>query len=258
MILGAQLYTLRAFTKNLEEFEETLKKVAEIGYTSIHLSGVSCEYTPEWIAEKCKKYGLTIALTHVPFERIVNETEAVIREHEIMDCKYVGLGCFPNFYEMSEEDMMGYLAQLRPALEKLKAAGLGFMYHNHHVEFGKREKDHPILMKQILDAMPADLFGLTVDLFWVQAGGADPVRFLRENADRARFLHLKDMIFDIPERKAHYAPVGSGNMNYEDIVKVAEEIGTLYGFVELDGTYGEDPFLCLKKSYDYLASLGLK
>lgn len=258
MILGAQLYTLRAFTKNLEELEETLKRVAEIGYTSIHLSGVSCEYTPEWITEKCKKYGLSIPLTHIAFDRIVNETDAVIAEHKLMGCKYVGLGCFPNFYEMSEEDMMGYLTQLRPALEKLKAAGLGFMYHNHHVEFGKREKDHPILFDQILEAMPADLFGLTVDMFWVQAGGADPVKFLRQNADRARCLHLKDMIFDIPERKAHYAPVGHGNMNYEDIVKVAEEIGVEYGFVELDGTYGEDPFVCLKKSYDYLASLGLK
>ena len=258
MILGAQLYTLRAFTKNLEDFEQTLKKVADMGYTSIHLSGVSCEYTPEWIAEKCNKYGLKIALTHVPFERIVNETDKVIEEHKLMDCEYVGLGCFPNFYEMSEEDLKGYLAALRPALEKLKAAGLGFMYHNHHVEFGRREKGHPILMDLILDAMPAELFGLTLDMFWVQAGGADPVKFLREHADRARILHLKDMIFDIPERKAHYAPVGEGNMNYEDIVTAAKEVGVLYGFVELDGTYGEDPFVCLKKSYDYLASLGLK
>ena len=258
MILGAQLYTIRNFCKTLEELDESLKKVAEIGYTSIHLSGVPCEYTPEWIAETCQKYGLEIGLTHVAFDRIVNDTDKVIEEHKIMGCKYVGLGAFPNFYEMSEEDLNGYLAALRPAIEKLKAAGLGFMYHNHHVEFGKRDKDHPILMKQILDAMPADIFGLTVDMFWVQAGGADPVKFLRQNADRACCLHLKDMIFDIPERKAHYAPVGSGNMNYEDIVKVAEEIGVLYGFVELDGTYGEDPFLCLKKSYDYLASLGLK
>ena len=258
MILGAQLYTIRNFCKTLEELDESLKKVAEIGYTSIHLSGVPCEYTPEWIAETCKKYGLEIGLTHVAFDRIVNDTDKVIEDHKIMGCKYVGLGAFPNFYEMSEEDLNGYLATLRPAIEKLKAAGLGFMYHNHHVEFGKRDKDHPILMKQILDAMPADIFGLTIDMFWVQAGGADPVKFLRQNADRACCLHLKDMIFDIPERKAHYAPVGSGNMNYEDIVKVAEEIGVLYGFVELDGTYGEDPFLCLKKSYDYLASLGLK
>lgn len=258
MILGAQLYTIRNFCKTLEELDESLKKVAEIGYTSIHLSGVPCEYTPEWIAETCQKYGLEIGLTHVAFDRIVNDTDKVIEDHKIMGCKYVGLGAFPNFYEMSEEDLNGYLAALRPAIEKLKAAGLGFMYHNHHVEFGKRDKDHPILMKQILDAMPADIFGLTIDMFWVQAGGADPVKFLRQNADRVCCLHLKDMIFDIPERKAHYAPVGSGNMNYEDIVKVAEEIGVLYGFVELDGTYGEDPFLCLKKSYDYLASLGLK
>jgi sugar phosphate isomerase/epimerase len=106
--------------------------------------------------------------------------------------------------------------------------------------------------------MPADLFGITMDMYWVQAGGASPAEWLYKLSDRVRCLHLKDMIFDIPERKTHYAPVGSGNMNYKEIVKIAEEIGVEYGFVELDGTYGEDPFVCLKKSYDYLSSLGLK
>ena len=32
MKIGAQLYTVRDFAKNLDDFEATLKKVAEIGY----------------------------------------------------------------------------------------------------------------------------------------------------------------------------------------------------------------------------------
>ena len=32
MEIGAQLYTVREFCKTLEDFEETLKKIADIGY----------------------------------------------------------------------------------------------------------------------------------------------------------------------------------------------------------------------------------
>ena len=39
MIIGAQFYTLRNFCKTLDDFSETLKKVADIGYTSVQISG---------------------------------------------------------------------------------------------------------------------------------------------------------------------------------------------------------------------------
>ena len=38
----------------------------------------------------------------------------------------------------------------------------------------------------------------------------------------------------------------------------AEKAGTKYAFVEQDDCFGEDPFDCLKKSYDFLASRGYR
>ena len=43
MIIGAQLYTVRDFCKTTDALAETLKKVADIGYTEVQLSGV-CDY----------------------------------------------------------------------------------------------------------------------------------------------------------------------------------------------------------------------
>ena len=63
MIIGAQLYGLRDFTKTLDDFKETLKKVADIGYTSVQVSG-TCAYEGEWLAEALKEAGLTCDLTH--------------------------------------------------------------------------------------------------------------------------------------------------------------------------------------------------
>ena len=59
MILGVQFYTLREQCKDLQGFEESMKKVADIGYTSIQLSGV-CAHEPEWAYEKAKENGLSI------------------------------------------------------------------------------------------------------------------------------------------------------------------------------------------------------
>ena len=94
MILGAQFYTLRNFCKTTEGLDESLKKVADMGYTAVQLSGV-CEYDAEWVAERCREYGLKIVITHFNYDKILNDTEATIEFHKKMDCKYIGLGCGP-------------------------------------------------------------------------------------------------------------------------------------------------------------------
>ena len=53
MVIGAQLYTVREFTKNLNDFEETLKKIADMGCRAIQVSG-TCDFEAEWLAEKEK------------------------------------------------------------------------------------------------------------------------------------------------------------------------------------------------------------
>ena len=54
------------------------------------------------------------------------------------------------------------------------------------------------------------------------------------------------------------APVGWGNINHVAAAKAAEAGGTKYVFVEQDRCYDEDPFVCMKKSYDYLKGIGLE
>jgi len=63
MKLGAQFYTLRDNCQDLNGLSESLKKVADIGYTTVQISGV-CPYEPEWMRDELKKNGLECALTH--------------------------------------------------------------------------------------------------------------------------------------------------------------------------------------------------
>ena len=57
MKIGAQFYTIRDYCTNLEDFSESLRKVKEIGYDYVQISGV-CSYEPEWLKEQLEKYGV--------------------------------------------------------------------------------------------------------------------------------------------------------------------------------------------------------
>ena len=57
MEIGAQFFTVRDTCKTLEGFAETLKKVADIGYRTVQISG-TCAYEPEWLKTQRDKNGL--------------------------------------------------------------------------------------------------------------------------------------------------------------------------------------------------------
>ena len=75
-------------------------------------------------------------------------------------------------------------------------------------------------------------------------------------AGRVRFAHLKDM--EISHQEQRMAPVGQGNLNWEEILAVCEETGVQYGLVEQDYTYGRDPFDEMRPSLENLKKMGAK
>ena len=247
MKLGAQLYTVRDYCKNLDSFEETLKKVAQIGYKYVQLSGV-CDYTTEWINEKLKEYGLRAPLTHFDTSKILNETQETIDFHKSFDCKYIGLG----WYDFKQNSVDDFDNEFGEAIKTIANSNRAFCYHNHDPEF--QIVDGKTILDLLCERFSADEFKITVDTYWVQAGGADPAQILRKLKGRIPCIHLKDMGFN-----RIMLPVGSGNMNFAAIVEAAKESGVEYAFVEQDNCNGEDPFECLKKSFDYCTkTLGIE
>ena len=254
MKLGAQFYTLRDYCKDLNGLEETMKKVADIGYTSIQLSGV-CAYEGEWAAEKAKENGLTIDITHYAYGKICNETENVIKLHDAMNCKCIGIGCSP--YDKTVEGFDRMCDEIAPAIPKINAAGHKLMYHNHHWEFAK--ENGKTLIEHICDRFTPDELGITLDTYWVQAGGADPAYWIKKLHGRIDRIHFKDMVMNNTDRAVRIAPIGEGNMNYDAIIQACLDENIEFGYVELDDCYGADPFDCMKRSYNFLSTrYGLK
>lgn len=245
MKLGAQFYTLRDRCGTPEELESSIEKVAAIGYRSVQLSGV-CAYDAVTVGDKLHSLGMTVDLTHFSYDRIINDTDAVIKFHDDMDCKYIGIGANP--YGATPEGLERLSRELAPVLPKLAEAGHRLMYHNHHMEFARF--GGKLWLDMLCDRFSPDLIGITLDMYWVQAGGADPVKVISDYGEYLRCVHLKDMIYDAADRNVHMAPVGAGNMNYRAIIDACLEQNVEFAFVEQDDCYGADPFECLRVSLE--------
>ena len=138
---GAQLYTVRAFTQTETDFEETIRKIVAIGYKYIQISGAG-PIPVQRFADICNSYGIKPVITHTDPVRIKNETEAVIEDHRLLGAKYIGIGSMPGEYREGAEGVMQFIEDYRPAAEKIKSAGMLFMYHNHDFEFEKLNGIH--------------------------------------------------------------------------------------------------------------------
>ena len=248
MEIGAQFYTLRDFCKDLDSFAETLKKVADIGYKTVQISG-TCEYDPEWLQKQLKKNGLKCVLTHTPADKLQNDPVRVASDHDVFDCKYVGLGWFGFDEEKDGQHYDDFISIYKPVAKTLKENGKYFMYHNHDQEFKKH--NGKLIIESLAEDLSPDEMGFTLDTFWVQAGGGDPAQWLERLSGRVPCIHLKDYSFG---RKM--AVIGEGNINFDRVFEKAESAGTNYMLVEQDDCNGEDPFDCLKRSYEFLKSRG--
>lgn len=252
--LAAQLYTLRQFLKTPEDIAETLKKVKEIGYRAVQVSGIG-PIEAKALKELADEHGLTICATHISYDDLLHHMDAVIEKHHAWGCKYVGLGSLPPEYR---NDAAGYQAFAKQASEfgrQLKEAGLKFIYHNHDFEFAKY--DGKTGMEILFEESDPETVDFELDVYWVQAGGADPIEWIRKAAGRMKVVHLKDMVVT-QHRNPRFAEVGEGNMNFKGIIAACEDIGVEWGAVEQDDCYERNPFESLKISFDNLQQMGVQ
>ncbi len=255
MIIGAQLYTLRDYCKTTADLAETLKRVADMGITTVQLSGV-CAYDPTWMAEQLKECGLTADITHFDFNRITKTPEETLKFHQTMNCRYIGIGIMPGEYgkPFTMEKLNAFTDVIRPAVECFAGGGNKFMYHTHHVEYAMVEGK--TVLEHLCDAFTPEQLGITLDVWWAQFNGEDPIKWLYALRGRTDCVHFKDMSHN-ENADMIMVPNGEGIMNYDGIIRACIDTGVKFGYIEQDNCNGQDPFDCVKRSYDFFRSRGL-
>ncbi len=248
--IGAQFYTLREYTRTIADFEETCRKIRDIGYQIVQISG-----TPLGAAEMKEvldQYGLEVVTTHRSFDDFQNNLEEIMDYNRTLGCELCGIGSMPGWARESGENLGRFLKEAGQIAARLRKEGLCFGYHNHAFEFAK--VDGTYIMDRLLRETDSDTFRFIADTYWLQVGGMDPAAFLKKLGSRVMAVHFKDLKVNT-DNTTEMAEVGQGNLDWEAITRVCEETGVKWALVEQD-ICKRDPFASMKMSYEYLVGKG--
>lgn len=264
--IGLQIYSLgKEFT---DDVPNGLKKVAQIGYSTIEAAGYRERklYGVEMaeFRKMAEGAGLKVTGSHVnPPVRKYTKENAV----EIAD-----------FWKMTFEDHLkcGVKSVVQPGMptienhddaamvcevfnktgEIAKAAGIKWGYHNHSGEFQRvvKEEDKAkrstpwapvgdVIYDLLLNGTDPKLVFFEMDVYWTVMGQNDPLDYFEKHAGRFPILHIKDRSI-----------LGqSGMMNFENIFNKAYKNGLEEFYVELEGIrQGVTQFEGVKLCFEYL------
>jgi len=249
--LAAQLYTLRDFLKTPEDIKRSLPRVAELGYRAVQLSGLGPMDVRE-LKKVCDDAGLAVCATHVGYEKLRDDLDAVAEEHRILGCDYIAIGGLPNDYR-SADGYSRFAKEASIVARRMKEAGFTFGYHNHSFEL---EKFNGRTGLEILfSESDPEVFTGEIDTYWIQHGGGDPAAWIRRMSGRCPAIHVKDM--EMRGREQLFSEVGEGNLNWPAILEASKAAGVQWYIVEQDRCQ-RDPFESLGISLRNLQKMGLK
>ena len=228
-LIAAQMYTLREFCKTPAEIADACAKVKKMGYDGIQMSGMG-PIDPHEMRKILDGEGLVCCATHIPIDRMENETEAVVEEHNILGCKMTAIGGFFPKEAWTRKLWLDFIARYNAIAEKFKGTGLTIGYHNHSHEFAPAEGMRPIDM--LINMLDPSIW-MEIDTYWVAHGGGDPAAYIERVAGRLPGVHFKDLTKE-PDRTTKMCEIGDGNLNWPRIVQACRYAGTKWFIVERD------------------------
>lgn len=234
--IAVQLYTLRDYCKNEADLEHTLRKVKDMGYEAVQVSGIG-PIAPETVKQLADAAGLRICATHVSFESLLDDFENSVQKHKLWNCAYVGIGSIPEEYRSSGDGYAEFARKASEVGKRLKEHDLQFIYHNHQFEYQKY--DGRTGMDILREESDPSAFGFELDTYWVHVGGINPVEAIHQVKGRMGVIHLKDL--EIIDHQQVFAEIGEGNLNFKAIIEACRETGVEWYVVEQD-VCRRDPF----------------
>jgi len=277
--VGLQLYTL---DPDLEaDFAGTLDAVHRIGYRIVELAGFHGR-TAEQVRAALNAAQLTCRSMHVqPTGQLPGSSlsgdmgEVAHNAHAIGVIDLVmpvslapknftppaGAGAGDVFVAaartLTADDYKRTADFLNDKARRLKAHGLRLSYHNHNYEFLPLAGDTNGL-NILLAGTDPKLVSFELDVGWASAAGVDPIALLQTHSGRFTQMHVKDIKASTkPNFALQLEPteVGSGAIDWKQILPVAYAEGVRRFYVEQEPPFVESRMVSVAKSYRYLAAL---
>jgi len=246
------MYTLRKSMQTPEDLENTFARVAEMGYKTIQISPPKFTNSVE-IAAQIKRHGLKADSAMCDVYQIPDKLDEIARGTEALETSVVRTNSIRKEDRLSAEGYHSFAAHLNHCGKLLRGMGLDFMYHFHAFEWidfgGTRGMDI------LLNETDPNYVKFQPDVFWMTCAGTEPSRALELFKGRVDFIHCKDYQITTPrdgvlERFRYIsAPVGTGNLAWEEIFKTAIRLG-VKNFVAEDDIGILDPFESARLSFE--------
>jgi len=251
--IGVTLYNLREYCQTPEDLDKTLKKVSEIGYRAIQVSGVPLD--PQIIKDKADKYDLSICASHENLDNIRNDFDSIVKKLKLWNCDFTALGSPGANFTLDPEGAGLLIKELDAIGKQFAREGIRFGYHNHHFEFAKAGES--LFIERLYNETDPSTFYAELDVHWVQRGGQNPVDWINKVSGRMPVCHFKD--FSISGKEPYFSEIGEGNLNWKSIIDACEKTGVRWYVVEQDDPVDErNIFESLDISYKNLIAMGVK
>lgn len=244
--IGLQLYTVRELFS--ADPVATLEKVAKVGYREVEFGGGGYDTMDHALLRRTMdRLGLKAPSIHVGYDALLDKFDASVAMAKTLGAETIVLPYMVDKYRNAAA-WDAALVNINRFGEQLKAAGLGFAYHNHDFEFTVKP-DGVSLFDRLVKACNPALVKIELDLYWAIHAGQDPQALIRSLAGRIYAYHVKDMKAD-----RSMTSVGAGTIDFASIFKLNGLAGVRHFYVENDQSPA--PYLPdITKSFETLSAL---
>lgn len=269
--VAIQLFSVR--DEMAQDFEGTIKKIAELGYDGVEFAGLFGKSGKE-VNDICKKYNINPISAHVGYGELINDPEGVVKAYADAGVKYIAIPALGEELRPGGPDYGSFKEGMTMLAGVMKKYGIKLCYHNHDFEFNKLNDEY------LIDIMYRDLGPEIVepefDTCWVNIAGENPAEYIKKYSGRISVVHLKDfMLFgEKPEQMYEllgvnegslkkqarptfeFRPCGYGAQDFKAIVAASEAAGASWLIVEQDNpSMDKAPIECAEMSVKYIKSI---
>jgi sugar phosphate isomerase/epimerase len=224
--IGLQLYTVRdLFAKDPVA---TLQSVARIGYREVEFGGGGYDVMDHRLLRRTMdRLGLRAPSIHVGYDALLGQFDASVQMAKVLGADTIVLPYMTDEHR-NEAGWQAALPNFNRFGKQLRAAGLGFAYHNHDFEFTIRPGGVSLYERFLTQTDPA-LVKAELDLYWVAFAGVDPAALIERLGSRLYGYHVKDMRAD-----RSMTAVGAGQTDFGRLFALKAGAGVRHFYVEND------------------------
>ncbi len=277
MKTGVQQIMLGSVAGTEAQAQKTLQRIKAAGYDGVELNRFMV-HPSSWMVRLMtraagmptgkggkldwpaliKDSTLDVISLHTDLGSLEREPEAVIAEAGDFGTKRVVITGLYRFDYGSEAAVRDLAKRLDQAGQRLRAAGLRLLYHNHNVELlqvrpGLRAYD--ILLRET----DPEALAFEFDSYWFTDGGADAKKWMQTLGSRMELWHVTDRGSRqsgpamTPILKADSMELGTGSMDLEGLWTAAKANGTQAVVLESHKNWiDKDPVKSLELSAEWL------